>query len=166
MRIEEKNGRFVIVDFQEIEAYKIALKIEEDGIEFYKNLLLYLGSQKSLKENIDFLLGEELRHRKFFEKAIFDLRKIQEDLSEDNDLLNTLDYGIFKSYQGISDWNTVLKDPDQAIKFGLDIENNSLRFYDSCKMQIKDESSRKHLGLIIEEELRHKQILEDILSNL
>ncbi len=39
MKIEEREGKLVIVDFNELEAYKVASKIEKDGIRFYDNLI-------------------------------------------------------------------------------------------------------------------------------
>ena len=39
MRIEEREGEIVISSFNELEAYKIATKIEKDGIDFYAKLI-------------------------------------------------------------------------------------------------------------------------------
>lgn len=36
MKVEEKNNKLVITDFNEIDAYKIAYKVEKDGLDFYK----------------------------------------------------------------------------------------------------------------------------------
>ena len=38
MKIEQKGNSFIITNFDEIEAYKVACKIEKEGLKFYKKL--------------------------------------------------------------------------------------------------------------------------------
>jgi rubrerythrin len=165
MRIEEKQGKLVVTDFNEFEAYRIASKIERDGIEFYEKLSNNAG-QKELKNALRFLLQEEKKHLKFFEGCLSLLREEKEDISEDEDLLSSMDYGIFKPYQSITELENILKDSRKAIRLGLVIEDRSIEFYKNCEGKISTPVTKKEISRIIEEEKRHKELLENILTNL
>ena len=69
MKIEEKGADLVITDFSELETYKIAIKIEKDGISFYENLI---KDEKHInaKQELEFLLQDEKKHLKTFEKHL------------------------------------------------------------------------------------------------
>ena len=61
MKIDYSKGRIEITDFNSLEAYKIARKMERDGIEFYKRLQSQSLSPQ-VNEALGFLLQEEKRH--------------------------------------------------------------------------------------------------------
>ncbi|MDD5730318.1 MAG: ferritin family protein [Candidatus Omnitrophica bacterium] len=165
MRIEEKEGALVITDFDEVEAYKIACKIEKDGLEFYKGLKDAVKSKETGKA-IELLTGEEQKHLAFFERAIFTIREHSEDLSEDNDLLESMDYGIFSPYKNTKELKKAIKNREDALRLGIIIEDNSIRFYSELIGRIKSETAIKGLAVIIKEESSHKQLLENILREL
>jgi len=162
MRIEEKDGNLAIVDFDEVEAYKIARKIEKDGIEFYRRLLAKTTQAKA-KDALKFLLEEEKGHLEFFEDRLQELEQKAGELTEDDDLLGSLDYGIFWPYQNIEELENIVDDPRKALKLGLVIEDKSLKFYQSCQGKVTSPEVREEIANIIREESRHKKILEDTL---
>ncbi|MCM8778186.1 MAG: ferritin family protein [Candidatus Omnitrophica bacterium] len=162
MKIGEKNGNFIITDFSELEAYKIACKIETDGIDFYQRLL-EKTSEERLKETLNFLLLEERKHLKIFEEAKFELRKRVDD-SSDEDLLSSMDFGIFQPYQSIDELNQVLDNPQKAFKLGIIIEDKSIKFYTLCKEKVSAEEAKRELSKIIQEEYQHKKLLADMLK--
>ncbi|RJO64568.1 MAG: hypothetical protein C4540_03670 [Candidatus Omnitrophota bacterium] len=166
MRIEEKGGALVIVDFNDFEAYKIACKIERDGIAFYGKLLAKQGSNSVAAGSLRFLLKEEQRHLSLFENSLSALRQKKEDITEDEDLLGSLDYGIFQFYQSPEELDALANNFLKALKIGVAIEDSSIKFYNACKVQLKGKDVQEAVALVIEEEKRHKQALEDILSNL
>ncbi|MCX5657782.1 MAG: hypothetical protein NTZ48_06120 [Candidatus Omnitrophica bacterium] len=94
MKIADKKGKLVISDFNEFDAYRMASKVENDGIDFYRKFLGSVSS-KDIAEAIGFLVQEEKNHLKFFQECLDALRQGKEDPSEDNDLLESMDYGIF-----------------------------------------------------------------------
>lgn len=159
MRIEEKNGNLVIVDFDEADAYKIACKIEKDGICFYKDLRDKSGDEK-IKTEMEFLLKEENGHLKLFEELLSKIEREKEDTSEENDLLDSLDYGVFQPYQGIGGLQQALNDPKKALKLGIIIEDKSIKFYEACKGHLTSSKAIEEVVSIIREEYRHKQKLE------
>ncbi|MCM8831184.1 MAG: ferritin family protein [Candidatus Omnitrophica bacterium] len=164
MKIEEKNGKFIIKDFSEIEAYTIACKIESDGISFYTKLL-EKATIENVKKTLNFLLTEEKKHLKFFEEAKFLIRKNIEDLFEDDDLLTSIDFGVFQPYQSISELHKVLDNPNKAIKLGIIIEDKSIKFYELCKEKISTAKTKNEISNIIQEEYKHKKLLEDLLKD-
>ncbi len=163
MRIEEKNDVFVIVDFNELEAYRIACKIENDGLEFYKNLL-QIVDEAATREALVLLIEEEKKHLSVFEKCLSGLRQKKEDTSEDNDLLSSLDYGIFSVFQGALGLKEAVKGKENALRLGIAIENNSIRFYAAIKDKVSSRETKDEISSIIKEELKHKQVLENALS--
>jgi rubrerythrin len=113
MRIEEKNGNLVIVDFNELEALKIASRIENDGIRFYTRLAASAGAPK-VRETLELLAFQEKDHLEFFRKELQRLREKREDPFEEDDLLDSIDYGIFQPYQSMADLEKALDTPRKA----------------------------------------------------
>ena len=109
MRIEEKEGKLIVTDFDEFDAFRIAGKIEKDGIEFYGQLASSVKGAE-VKEALEFLLGEEKKHLRFFEDEIQRLRNEKEDADEEDDLLTTMDYGTFSAYPNATELDAVLDD--------------------------------------------------------
>ena len=128
MKIEEKGADLVITDFSELETYKIAIKIEKDGISFYENLI---KDEKHInaKQELEFLLQDEKKHLKTFEKHLYELREKENDNFETDDLLDYMDYGIFHPYQDIKDLSEILNDEKKALRLGIALEDKSIKFY-------------------------------------
>lgn len=162
MKIEEKNGQLVIVDFNELEAYKIACKIEEDGLHFYKKLMEKISGDAP-KSALAFLIKEEEEHLKFFEESLFKLEEKEEDSFEGDDLLSTMDYGVFRPYEDSQELEKILSDMNRTLHLGIVIEDKSIKFYEFCKRKVKDKKVKAEISKIIKEERKHKQHLEDML---
>lgn len=163
MKIEEKDGKLVITGFNEFEVYRIAIAIEEDGVQFYGKLS-QATSKSKVKETLEFLKKEEMRHASIFEQLLQEMRDRGEDRAEDNDILNSIDFGIFKPYQSLQELQSVLTDTPKAIKLGLIIEKKSIVFYQACKKRISSKKVADELKVIIKEEQQHKAILERMLK--
>ncbi|MDD5069462.1 MAG: ferritin family protein [Candidatus Omnitrophica bacterium] len=160
MNIEIINSKFVITDFDEFEAYRIGSKIEEDGIYFYKNCLNRVTTAAA-KEAIEFLIGEEKSHLKFFQDCLYELRQEKEDSSEENDLLTSLDYGIFNL--AFNPVKSSKKDQLlQTIAFAIEIEDRSIEFYQAVQASVKGPDVKVQLSRIVKEETRHKAILKGL----
>jgi rubrerythrin len=93
--IQDREDKLVIVDFDEFEAYRIACKIEKDGLWFYEKLASRTKNTE-VGQTLKFLLGEEIKHLQFFEDSLSRLRRDKEDTAEDNDLLTSMDFDIFQ----------------------------------------------------------------------
>jgi rubrerythrin len=163
MKIEERNGQLVIVDFNEYEAYRIACKIEKDGLGLYQKLH-DAASLVQVKETMNFLIAEEKKHLAYFEGALNSLRKLREEEDEDNDLLQNIDFAVFQPYQSMEKLGDALDDFRKAVRMGVIIEDKSIAFYERCKAAVSSLVSKKHLQSIVEEEKRHKELLQKMIT--
>ena len=164
MRIEEKDGAFIIVDFNDLEAYKIARKIEKDGMDFYQDLMNLTDNEKT-REALRLLIQEEEKHLKYFEDTLFDLRK-NEWFEKEDDLLEEMDYGIFPSPSHEEEAMRFLDAPEKALGMGIVLENRAIQFYEACQQRVTDEKAKRQITKIIQTEQEHKNILRDILKEM
>ena len=164
MKIEEREGKLTIVDFNELEAYKIAAKIEQDGISFYENLANGV-KQDGAKEKLEHLLEEEKKHLKFFEWCLSKVEEKLEDGFEEDDLLKYMDYGVFQPYQHMNQMKDIIDDVDKALDIGIIVEDRTVKFYQACKDKITSQEAKKEIQNIIDEEEKHKELLLGMLSN-
>ncbi len=162
MKVEDKKDKLVIVDFDEFEAYRIACKIEEDGLRFYEKFA-NRAEDAGVTETLKFLLGEERKHLKFFEDSLSHLRQDKEDSAEDNDLLTSMDFGIFQPYQSITELEDILDDVPKALRLGVAIEDKSIKFYQACRQNVSADKAKSELDFVIEEEKKHKELLDNLL---
>jgi len=164
MRIEEKEGKLIITDFDELEAYEIASAIEKEGIRFYTELK---NQQKdnNVKEMLEFMVQDEKNHLKFFESARIDLEAKLERPDEDNDLAGSMNFGIFQPYKSIENLNDVINDNKKALKLGLVSEKKAINFYHECKNRVSSQETKKELEKIIFEERKHKALFEKNFRN-
>lgn len=165
MKIEDRNNQLIVTDFDEVEAYVIACKIEEDGIHFYRKLR---EAEKSAKiiEAIDFLIKEEVRHLKLFNARLFELREASDKDYDENDLLTSIDYGIFKVCDNAKGLEEVLTNEKRALSLGIIIENKSVEYYMILFKNISKPQAKKEISAIIEEEKKHKELLERLLEKI
>lgn len=163
MKIQEKDGKLTIVDFNELEAYKVASKIEKDGIRFYSNLIQKIADA-SVKESLAFLLGEENKHLALFQKHLSRVSQTTEDGFEEDDLLNYMEYGIFQPYQEMGAVMDVIDDVVKAIDLGIIVEDRTVKFYEACKAHVASKATQEELQHIIDEEKKHKKLLESMLE--
>lgn len=164
MKIKEKDGKFVIVDFDEREAYQISCCIEKDGIQFYRDIAQKERNPQARK-TLEFLVADEQCHLKFFEERLRELEST-DDRDADNDVLDSLDYGVFHPYDQIKKLAAAVKDSKTALKLAVKIEDKSLQFYEACRRLVSSEKTKQQLQHVIEEEQRHREVLRSLLSGL
>ena len=164
MKITQKGDEFVITDFNEIEAYRIARKIEEDGLRFYEGIMSEVDNE-AVKDKIRILMSEERKHLRFFDDHLYKLDPNAADFEGDN-ILNYMDYGIFEPYKDIEGLGKKLDDVKMALKLGIKVEDNSVKFYQSALDRVASEGAKEGLKDIIEEEKKHKQLFESILEEV
>lgn len=163
MKIDYSEGKLKITDFNSIEAYKIARKIEKEGIEFYGRLL---------KQNLDqetsgvmkFLLSEEASHLKLFEDKLLAAKQTTEDGFEEDSIFDYVDAEIFYPFNAIAELDEALTNREKALRLGIKIENNSISFYDACLLNTKEKQTKKDLRWLIEEENKHLLNLQGLLK--
>lgn len=167
MNVKKEGEKFVITDFSEFEAYKIAAKLEKDGTGFYT----YLADKTKdgeAKKLYEFLSEEERKHLQFFQDHLDKLKQEKEDTTDyaDNNLINLMDTGVFPSYRMLSIMSEDAYDEKEALQFALDVEVKSVNYYRACLEHITSGDTQKALMDIIEEETRHKELLENAQKTL
>ncbi len=165
MKIIDKDGKLMIADFNEEEAYEIACNIEKEGIRFYKKLKDKQTDDKII-EILDFMVKDEVNHLKFFESVRSQLQEQLDVEVEDNDLITSMDFGIFQPYEGMENLDEIIIDSKRALRLGSVVENKAIAFYSECREKVSSESTKKQLNKIIEEEQRHKTLFEEMLKKI
>jgi rubrerythrin len=165
MKIEEKDGKFVITDFNEAEAYKIASKVEQDGIDFYTKVLTE-ATDPQVKEKMNYLINEEKKHLKFFQQRLFEISKDKSSGFEEDNLLGYMDYQVFKPFRDAKDLPENIKDAKTALNLGVIAETSSINFYLSLRDQVTSPEAKNQLFVIIEEEKSHRELFEQLLAQL
>ncbi|MGE5197585.1 MAG: ferritin family protein [Deltaproteobacteria bacterium] len=117
-----------------------------------------------VREILIFMLEEERKHLRFFDGLLDELRRDKEDIGEDDDLLTSMDFGIFKPYQGLKKSGGMIEDASKALGLGIAVEEGSIKFYQACKENVSSEDTRQELENIIAEEKKHKALFETMLK--
>jgi rubrerythrin len=167
MKIVEKKGKFSIVDFDAVEAYQIACKIEKDGIDFYKKMAKE-AAKPEVRETIEFLIKEEQAHLKIFEDRLYELReKSDSDKDYDSDdLLTSMDFGVFKSKKKLEVSNEKTVTIKEALQTAVKAEEKSVRFYNLCLKYLTSAKVKQEIEKIIGQEKQHKQIFQIIVHSI
>lgn len=160
MRVEERDGTLVVSGFDDLQACKIAVRIERDGIAFYEALASKMPDTAT-RGTILSLADQEREHLDFFEGELSRIREEKEDPFEEDDLASFLDYGIFAPYRDLAD---AVETPRKALKLGHLVEERSVQFYEACRGMASAGGARRQLGRIIEEERRHARTLKGMLD--
>ncbi|MBN1794360.1 MAG: ferritin family protein [Candidatus Omnitrophica bacterium] len=163
MKIEERGDQFIIVDFNEREAYTIACRIEEEGIRFYGKLLEAVADPQA-KGVIEHLIREERRHLAFFTECLSVLEEGGDEGFEEDTLLKNIDFGIFQPYEAMGDLGQIVDNLKKALRLGIAVENKSIQLYETCQGRISDPATREELKRIACEEAKHAAALEKILN--
>lgn len=153
------------MDFNPVEVFRIAVKMEENGIAFYKKAASFTKDEM-MRGIFEDLAEMEENHRQFFahmERAFhpqgfMDAEEIAQYLARH------FDSGIFKSDPAAQIGNTIntLKD---IFTFALDREVDSVEYYTLLRDKAKEEDTRKVLTRIISEEEGHVRTIREYLQN-
>ncbi len=164
MKVEKKEDKYIITDFDEFQAYKIASKVERDGMNFYTYLSINSDKQE-IKEIFQFLADQERRHLRLFKGFLDGLQSDDQYVAQDSGLLNTfnlMDTGIFKPLH-VLEKEAKGMDAAHCIQLALEAEIGSINFYLACLENVPAKTEKELLN-IIEEEKKHKSMLEDALK--
>jgi len=165
MRIEYIGDDITISDFKPIEAYKIARRLEAEGISFYSLLLSApevktTGGNSETERAIESLLVEERKHLRFFDQKIEELAGPFEESS----IVDDVDTQVFSYYGEPVDFIAVVRDREKAIKMGMLFERRSINFFKACFKDASDGAAKNAFFNIIKEEEKHFEILKEMLK--
>ncbi|MFH1459620.1 MAG: ferritin family protein [Candidatus Omnitrophota bacterium] len=165
MKIIDKNGKLELTDYNELEVYAIACKIENEGVEFYKQLSKNSKNVQT-KEMLELLMQEEQRHCELLGERFNYLKKVKNKASEEVELLNKLEYGVFQPFKSIKNLDTLLSDKKRTLEMALIIEDKILDFYEKCRKKLISVLSEIELDSIINVEKKHKMFFMDMINSI
>lgn len=156
MKVRETGSGIQIYDFNAVESYKIAQKIEREGIRFYQ-MVLEKAADEKLKEALGYLRDAEEEHLKIFNNLLEGAER-EAGRREEDDLLDSVDDGIFT----ITEHDVSAADCEQALQLGIIIEKRSLAFYLELEKHTESSEGKAALRKIITEERQHWEHLKQL----
>lgn len=147
-----------MVIFNAHEVFDIAIRIEQNGENAYRNLAFKFNEDK-IRQLFTFLADEEVKHREYFSTLARDAIKYEQDVPE-SFAGEYLEY--FKSYVDGKVFSSDTLDavlnqittPDEALLFAIQRELDSILYYQEVKSLVS-EKQKKFIDQIIDEERQH-----------
>ncbi len=154
--------------FKAAEILKTAIRIEENGIIFYREMIKKF-KEKGLQDIFNFLAEEDERHRKIFEEMLAKSEQYEMVDSYPGEYEAYLhafaDEHVFSKEKTGELMAKKVKDVKEAIQFGVEVELDSINYYQEIKRFIPD-YQKGTIEKIIEEERSHFLKLSDIKKTL
>ncbi len=154
--------------FKAAEILKTAIRIEENGIVFYNEMITKF-KEKKLQDIFSFLAEEDERHRKIFEEMLSKSEQYEMVDSYPGEYEAYLhafaDEHVFSKEKTGALMAKKVKDVKKAIQFGIEVELDSINYYQEIKRFIPD-YQKDTIEKIIEEERSHFLKLSDIKKTL
>ena len=162
MRVSiDKDGKIGISDFSPVQAYKIAVHMEKDGIEFYKGLFDKIRDTEA-KGEIDFLIKEEENHLATFEDLLAKEKTAAGDEFEEDDVVDYMNSNVFNTS---FEKGQNIKHRHKAFEEAMNMERRSIVFYEGCLKNSKDAVAQKAFARVLEEEKKHLAKFADLLRD-
>jgi rubrerythrin len=162
MKVDFSGDQIKIYDFDELEAYRIARKIESDGMYYYSRMKDEV-LKPEIRNAVEMLLNDERRHLDLFDQKVEELarkRKIVDEGETIEDIIDSKVLNVLKDTKQVAD---VLCDPQEAVRLGISVEKRSVAFYKEILQTTKDKTGKEALNNIIKEEQGHLKKLEGLL---
>lgn len=158
-------------NFNDAEALKIAMNIEEEGLEFY-SLLMKSAKDDKAKDIFSELALAEKKHLALFQKTYSEITtqvnpgESCEDYTVDLYLKDLVYTGIFTKKGEARRLATEIKSDIDALKIGIQAEKDSILYYSEAAKNTRHEGGKKAFDLLINEEKKHLQRLTELLKVL
>ena len=156
MKIKMGKDSIVIGDFDILEVFKIAMKIELDGERYYKSVIA-LTQDERIKRTFKRLAEDEQKHYEIF-KGLFEVELRSKGIEPDSvdreeGMFTYVDSGVFNS-------DAEAKSVKDAVMSGEIVELKSILFYKELLKNSKSDGARKALEEVLEQEQMHYNILK------
>ncbi|MBW7899639.1 hypothetical protein B188_10340 [Candidatus Brocadiaceae bacterium B188] len=158
-------------NFNDAEALKIAMIIEEEGLEFYSILMKNAKDAKVKNIFSELALAEE-KHLALFQKMYAEITSQTnpmqgcEDYTVDLYLKDLVDTGIFTKKGEARRVAMVIKTDIDALKIGIQAEKDSILYYTEAAKNTRHKGGKKAFEQLIAEEKKHLKILAKQLEAL
>ncbi|MDR3556069.1 MAG: ferritin family protein [Syntrophobacteraceae bacterium] len=153
--------------FTASELFDLAVRVEENGERFYRSALEKL-EPGPLKELLGWLAEQEVVHKSIF-------AKISEELAgqtQQDPALSSLGRDVLQSAMGRHAFSLdelaidSIREEEDILRAALVFEEDTLIFFDFITPFVSNRGVRAMLDKIKAEELGHKQLLSDRISQL
>jgi rubrerythrin len=150
--------------FEASDIVEIAIRIEENGTNFYK-FAEQIAKQEDAKKLFADLAKAEVAHKKFFEGIFAKMEKHNPTESYDGEygsyLRNYVDNNIIFTKEAIDKELAKVKDTVTAIDFAIRRELDSILYYHEIKRLVPP-AQHEAIEQIIDEERKHYSLLTEI----
>jgi rubrerythrin len=162
MKVDFSNDEIKVYDFDELEAYRVARKLERDGAYYYSRLREETPDPE-IREVIDMLISDEKEHLRLFEEKIEELCRERKVIDEEDTLADIVDSRVMDILKDSTMIANILCDPQEALRVGISAEKRSIAFYEHLLQNTRNGSGRAALGEIIKQESEHLDKLKGLL---
>lgn len=158
-------------NFNDAEALKIAINIEEEGLEFY-SILMQNTRDTRAREIFSKLASDEKEHLARFQKAYLEITSLTstvpgfEDYTVDLYLKYLVDTGVFTQKGEARRLAAEIKTDIDALKIGIQAEKDSILYYTEAAKNTKYEAGRKTFEQLVSEEKKHLKLLAEHMKEL
>ena len=143
--------------FSASEVIQVAIKIEENGEEFYRGMAKKF-SDKAAKDTFNSLADEEIKHRRIFEEMVSTVESYEPPESFPGEYFQYLrSYAqehIFTKEKSAQLKIKQFEAVKEAIEFAIGMELDSIHYYTEAKSLVP-QGQRVIIDKVIEEERRH-----------
>ncbi len=154
MAVDWNLTRFTLDDL-----YQLAVAVERKGYEFYHRLMEQ-SDKDQVRNEMRFLRDEEEAHRRYFEGEL--ARRGKGPGSPGPELDSILEKEFLEPMKARFQTKGPL-DMKEALRFGLDLEQKSIDFYNALKASHAP-TAAGDLDAIIAQEEKHKRKIKIILA--
>jgi rubrerythrin len=150
------------------EALAASIEMEKQGQAFYLKTA-EKAKDKMTKDVFTFLSNEELKHidsiKRFYEAEIAG-KAVKFDSIINDTKNDSAKKAIGNLFSGLDKKVQVDKSDMEAYKFARDFEKNGEKFYRQAVAKANDPQVKKLFEFLIEEEVRHFQMIDDSIAFL
>lgn len=158
-------------NFNDGEALKLAINIEEEGLEFYSTLAKNAKDTK-VKEIFSKLASDEKDHLAHFQKAYHEITssvtaaEVCEGYTVDLYLKHLIDTGIFTQKDEAKRLAKEVKTDIDALKIGIQAEKDSILYYSEAARNTRHTAGKAAFELLANEEKKHLKLLAEQIKVL
>lgn len=154
-------GEIVIADFSSSQAFKIAIRMEKDGIAFYRDLQGKVKDQETMRE-ISFLIQQEQEHLKTFQARLEEEKALVDDDFEEDDIVSFINSKVFDpGLEGAC--ARAMDHRHTALEEAMAMERRSMAFYEGCYKNASAQEAKDAFEKIWREEKSHLKKFGELL---
>ena len=162
MKVDFSGDEIMIYDFDELEAYRVARKLERDGVYYYSRMKDEIATPE-IRDVVEMLIVDEKQHLNMFDEKVQEICRERKVLDEDETLVDIVDSRVMDILTDSEQVGNILCSPQDARRLGISVEKRSIALYSQLLRNTRDESGRAAIEELIEEEREHLDKLTELL---